>query len=115
MSLLQEAMESFVIMNKQAVNDGYGGVTTVWTEGATFKGAIVHDTSSQALIAQSLGVTSMYTLTTRKSLILEFHDVVKRVSDGAIFRVTTNGKDEATPQSAGLDMRQVKMEAWTLG
>lgn len=115
MSLLEEAMQDFIVMNHINTSDGYGGITRVWTEGATFKGAIVHDTSSQALIAQSLGVTSMYTLTTRKSLILEFHDVVKRVSDGAIFRVTTNGKDEATPQSAGLDMRQVKMEAWTLG
>ena len=114
MSLLQEAMESFVIMNKQAVNDGYGGVTTVWTEGATIQGALVHNSSTQALIAQAIGVTSAYTLTTSKAVVLWFHDVVKRVSDGSVYRVTSNGRDEKTPDSATLNMRQVTVEEWKL-
>lgn len=115
MSLLQEAMQDFIVMNQVTTADGYGGITRVWTEGATFKGAIVHDSSAQALIAQAVGVTSAYTLTTARNVTLQFHDVVKRSSDGAIFRVTSNGKDEYTPQSATLDMRQVTMEAWVLG
>lgn len=115
MSLLSQAMESFTIMNSLTVNDGYGGVTRTWSEGATFQGALVHDSTTQALMAQALGVTSMYTLTTSRNVVLRFHDVVKRNSDGSVFRVTTNGNDEYTPQTATLDMRQVKMEAWTLG
>lgn len=114
MSLLHEAMEQFIIMNKSSVNDGYGGVTTVWTEGATINGALVHDSSNQALIAQAMGVTSVYTLTTDKSVVLWFHDVIKRVSDNSIFRVTTNGKDEKTPESATINMRQVKLESWKI-
>lgn len=114
MSLLDEAYEPFIIMNKSTVDDGYGGVTTVWTEGATIQGALVHDSTTQALIAQSMGVTSLYTLTTSKSIVLWYHDVLKRVSDNKIFRVTSNGEDEKTPNSATLDMRQVTMEAWQL-
>lgn len=114
MSLLQEAYEDFIIMNKKTVEDGYGGYDTLWTDGATFKGALVHDSSTQAMIAQAMGITSTYTLTTPKNVVLWFHDVVKRKSDSSIFRVTSNGEDEKTPNSATLNMRQVKLEAWKL-
>lgn len=114
MSLLQEAYEPFIIMNKISQDDGYGGVITVWEEGATIQGALVHESTTQAMIAQAMGVTSLYKLTTTKSVMLWYHDVLKRVSDGMIFRVTSNGRDEKTPGSAGLDMRQVALEEWQL-
>ncbi|MBO7379940.1 MAG: hypothetical protein J6U31_09375, partial [Bacteroidales bacterium] len=61
-----------------------------------------------------MGVTAVYTLTVRKSLELDFHDVLKREKDGKIFRITNDSDDIKTPASAGLDMRQYKAEAWTL-
>ena len=113
-SLLQEAMEPCVILNKQTEADGYGGYTTTWVEGATFDAAIVFDTSMEARTAQKQGVTSMYTVTTSKALTLEYHDVFRRVRDGKIFRVTSDGDDRFTPASAALDMRQVTAEEWSL-
>ena len=47
MSLLEEAYEDFTILNKAVVDDGYGGVTTNWTDGAKIKGAIVCESSAQ--------------------------------------------------------------------
>lgn len=114
MSLLDEAFESYIIMNKISVNDGYGGTKTTWEEGAKIQGAMVFDSSISARIAGAQGVSSVYTLTTRRSVVLQFHDVIRRVRDGKIFRVTSDGDDSYTPQSAGLDMRQVACEEWRL-
>lgn len=114
MSLLDEAFEDYVILNKIKTDDGYGGTETVWQDGATIKGAMVFNTSMQARVAGSQGVTSVYTLTTRKNLTLEYHDVLRRVRDGKIFRVTSDGDDSYTPASATLDMRQVTCEEWKL-
>ena len=114
MSLLQEAMEPCVRMDKTTTDDGYGGETTVWAEGATFDAAIVFDSSIEARVAQAQGVTSRYTITTTKDRMLEYHDVFKRLSDGKIFRVTSDGDDKYTPASAGLNMRQVTAEEWRL-
>lgn len=102
------------MLTKSVVNDGYGGYTTTWTEGAEFDAAIVFDTSIQARVAEAQGVTSRYTVTTKKNMHLEYHDVFRRNSDGKIFRVTSDGDDKYTPESASLDMRQVTAEEWQL-
>lgn len=115
MSLLSEAMSDCVIMNKQTVADGYGGYISTWAEGAEIKAAIVCDTSMQARTAEQQGVTSLYTITTGKELTLEYHDVIKRLSDNKIFRVTSDGDDKFTPASATLNMRQVTAEEFYLG
>jgi hypothetical protein len=97
-------------MDKRTVPDGYGGYTTIWTEGASFNAAIVLDNSIQAKVAESQGVTGIYTVTTQKALNLQYHDVFRRESDKKLFRVTSDGDDKATPASATLDMRQVSAE-----
>lgn len=114
MSLLDEAFERFTIINKITANDGYGGISTSWEDGATFDGAMVFDASTQMKVAQSAGVTSAYTLTTRRNIVLEYRQILRRESDGKIFRVTSDGDDRFTPASATLDMRQVSCEEWVL-
>lgn len=114
MSLLNEAMEDCTILNKTIENDGYGGYITSWKKGATFKAAIVLDSSMQARIAEKQGVTALYTITTDKALNLQFHDVIQRDSDSKVFRVTSDGDDKHTPASAGLNMRQVTAEEYVL-
>ena len=70
MSLLTEAMDKCVILNKQTVDDGYGGYITQWIEGAEFNAAITFDTSIEARTAEKHGVTSRYTVGTSKVLTL---------------------------------------------
>ena len=112
MSLLSEAMEACVLLNKQTTADGYGGYIATYTDGAEFDAAIVFDTSVEARVAEAQGVTSRYTVTTSRSMVLEYHDVFRRIRDGKLFRVTSDGDDKYTPKSAGLDMRQVTAEEW---
>lgn len=114
MSLLDEAFETYTIINKISEEDGYGGTTVSWIDGASIQGAMVFNSSMQARIAGASGVASLYTFTTHKSVMLEYHDVIRRERDKKIFRVTSDGDDLFTPQSAGLDMRQVTCEEWKL-
>lgn len=114
MSLLEEAFETFTIINKAIVADGYGGTTTVWTDGATIQGAMTYNASTQMKIAQAMGVTAAYTLTVKKSTLLDYHTVLRRESDKKTFRLTSNSDDNKTPESATLNMRQYDAEEWRL-
>ena len=114
MSLLAEAMESCVLYNKSVVEDGYGGYKTVYSPGVTFQAAIVIDNSINAQVAMSSGSVGVYTVTTQKSFNLQYHDVFKRSSDDKVFRVLSDGDDKKTPKSAGLNMRQVNAEEWSI-
>lgn len=114
MSLLDDAFESCTRIHKTSADDDYGGEKTTWIPGSTFPAAITFDSSIEARIGQSQGVTSLYTVTTRKSVVLEYHDVFRRESDGKIFRVTSDGDDKATPRTAGLNMRQVTAQEFVI-
>ena len=114
MSLLDEYYEDFVLITRTIQPDGYGGYTTVYTEGITIKAALRVDQSTQARIAEKEGVTNLYTIITPKALNLQYHDVIKRKSDNTIFRITSDGNDNKTPATAGLDMRAVTAEKWAL-
>lgn len=113
MSLLSDAMEKCVMMHKTSRDDPYGGDAIIsWKDGATFNAAIVFNASMQARIAQAQNVSSLYTVTTARSKTLEYHEVFRRLRDGKIFRVTSDGDDVYTPRAAGLDMRQVTAEEY---
>lgn len=114
MSLLTDAMEPCKLLDKRTGSDGRGGVVSEWIEGAAFDAAITFDTSMQARTAEAQGVTALYTVTTTKALNLQYHDVFRRLRDGKIFRVTSDGDDRRTPDNAGLNMRQVSAEEWAL-
>lgn len=115
MSMIEESMEQCVFMQKTRTPDGEGGFITQWTEGAEFKASITFDTSMQARIGDKQGVTSLYTVTTAKNASLEYHDVIKRISDGKVFRITSDGDDKQTPVRARFGQYlQVTAEEWVL-
>ena len=114
MSLLADAMETCTMYDKRMVDDGYGGYITEYTKGVSFQAAIVIDNSINAQLALSQAAVGIYTVTTTKAMNLQFHDVFERDSDGKIFRVTSDGSDKKTPNSAYLNMRQVTAEEWSL-
>lgn len=114
MNLIENMMDACVIMNKSKVSDGEGGFTTEWTEGAEILAAITHDSSINAMRAEKEGVTSTYTITTYRENELDFHDVIKRLKDGRIFRVTSEVGDKVAPAISSLNMAQVTAEKWEL-
>lgn len=113
MSLLTQAMEDVVLMEKKREPDGEGGfLPAVWVDGVKFKAAITFDSSMQARTAEKDGVTSLYTVTVPKNAKLEYHDVIRRLEDGKVFRITSDGDDKMTPESASFQVIQVTAEEW---
>lgn len=114
MSLLSEAMESCHFIDKISDTDEYGGYKPRYVEGAGFPAAIGFNLSIEARVAEKQGVTSLYTITTKKNMTLEYHDIIRRDRDMKIFRVTSDGDDKFTPSSATLNMRQVTAEEFEI-
>ena len=111
MSLLSAAYEPFVYVTKTYVPDGEGGMKATWTDGKDeFPATADFATSSVAEIANKLTERVNCTITTSRAITLEPMDVIKRVSDGQYFRITSDGKNKKTPKSAALDMRQSSAE-----
>lgn len=114
MSLIDEMKVDVVMMDKTTSPDRMGGIIRNWSEGAPFRAAIVKDSTLAARVAEKEGVTELYTITVDKDIQLEYHDVFKRLSDGAIFRVTSNISDSQTPSRASFQIGQVTAEKWVL-
>jgi len=114
MSLIEQFSEEFSILEKTREPDGEGGFIVSWADGAVIKVAQRFDSTMEARRAEKEGVTSVYTFLVNKSVKLEYHDVLKRLKDGQIFRITSNAGDSYTPASSGLDMTAVTAEKWEL-
>lgn len=112
MSLLSESMTACVMLDKSRKPDGEGGFVDVWAESVEFEAAIAFDSSMEARIGQKSGVTSLYTVTVPKGVRLAYHDVFRRISDGKVFRVTSDGDDKMTPARASFQVLQVTAEEW---
>ena len=108
--LYERMMQPCVMRVKTSVPDTEGGQRVTWADGGTLQAAIVKDTDFASRMAQKSTETATYTLTTAQPL--GFHAVVKRVSDGAVFRVTSADTDSAPPAEASFAFYQVTAERW---
>ena len=112
--IMSEWVERCTLLEKTRIPDGEGGWETAWTDGASFDAAITHTSSIQARVAESEGMGSTFTVWTDKNLTLDFHDVFRRDRDGQVFRVTSQGNDEESPDTASFSLTHVGAERWQL-
>jgi hypothetical protein len=112
--MMGSIVEKCVLLTKSARRDGQGGTHTAWTDGAEFDAWFDLDSSTSAQIAEQQGVKSLYTIYVSRDAPVAALDAFRRVSDGATFRVTSDGADKRTPPTSALDMRQYKAERWVL-
>lgn len=112
--LIDEMMEDCCLMDRVSVPDGEGGWDYTWKAGAPFKAAIVKDTSLNARIAEKEGVTEVYTITVYKGNKLNYNDVIKRLKDDTVLKVTSNIDDSETPKRASFQIGQVSAKRWEL-
>lgn len=109
-TLFEKMMEPVAIMDKKSTSDGEGGFYNEWTQGATFPASITMDTTLEAERAKKDGVTSVYHVTTYAGVQLEYNDYIKRLRDGAVFRITTDAADKTAPAVSGLNMARCRAE-----
>lgn len=114
MSLIDALKEPCTMIEKKRVPDGEGGFVTDWVDGYVFDAAITFNNSMEARLAEKDGVTSLYTVTTSKDVLLKYHDVFRRNRGRKVFRVTSDGDDVQTPKCASFQFAQVTAEEWTL-
>jgi hypothetical protein len=93
---------------------GFDGIIETYVPGAKFKAAISLDTSTLGKIAEHDGVTNLFTITTNKNVLLKHERIIRRLSDGKSFRITSDGTEKKTPDSATLNMRVVSAEEWRI-
>lgn len=112
--LYESVMEGCHIMDKTTIPDGRGGVETVYVEGAPIDVAFPFNDSQSVVIANQEQVTDLYTLVTRKSVVLQAGDIIKRDKNGSTFKIESDGDDSTPPEISALNMRQVKAKKWSL-
>lgn len=113
-TLFEQQMESCHIVDKTTVPDGRGGVETVYIEGAPIDVAFSFNDSVSVVIADQEKVTDMYTLITKRKVVLLAGDIIKRDKDASTFKIETNSTDSTPPEISALDMRQVKAKKFKL-
>lgn len=112
--LIDCMMVPCVFMEKKQTPDGSGGYRPTWEDGEQFEAAIIRDTSMEARIAEAAGTVEAYTVTVSRSVHLKYHAVIKRLSDGKTFRITSDNAGKKTPVCTALDIAQSTAEAWRL-
>lgn len=113
--MVYDAMEPVVLLERNRVADGEGGLmSTPWEETAQFVANITLDTTMNARRGEAEGVTSVYTVTVPVNAALQIYDVFKRLSDGKIFRVTSDPLDVVTPKNSSFQFAKFTAEKWTL-
>lgn len=112
--LWESQLEKAIILTKTYVDDGRGGVIPTYKDGLEIDATFGWESSDQMRIAEQANAVPRYTITTRKNINLQYHDVLKRKRDNKIFRITSDGDDNASPNVSSLNMRQVEAEEWEL-
>lgn len=112
MSLIDEFMTKCCFVNVSKVSDGAGGFIETITDGAQFDAAITRDTTLEAAIADLRGEVVTYKVTTHQNCILSYDDKIKRLSDGKMFRIKSDGSEKRTPASSPLNLSRVEAERW---
>lgn len=114
MNLIESMMEDCVFLNKVKVDDPVGGYKDDYQSGITFKAAVIKTNTTETQIAEKSGMSEIFNIVTDKSMVLEFHDVIRRVSDGEIFRVTSRAVDSQAPAASTVQIAKVTAERWVL-
>lgn len=116
MNLLESMMSACVMMDRTTVKDGMGGFIYSWVDGAEFKAYVRKESAPEITVAEQTGAKEMFTVVVPMTVTLVYHDVFKRLSDGAIFRLTSNTKDGETSKTAStpVQVARANCERWEL-
>lgn len=96
--MLSDFLTDCVLMVRTVTDDGFGSVTETWQDGESIRAGIIRNSSTEAQLAYRTGAKELYTIVT-VGIDLHQHDRVMRVSDGSVFRVTSDSRPAPAPAS----------------
>lgn len=108
--MLQDYFEDFILLERTQTPDGLGGTEEAWTDSTAFRGGITHVVGKETAPAGLLALKTLPMLLHEWDVTLVQGDCVRRVRDGAEFRVVGQSSDMRTPVLSGLAFCQVPVE-----
>lgn len=106
--MLADYLEDFVRVVRAARPDGLGGVVEEWRDGEGFRGGVTDVPGSEIDVAGQRMLRAHPVLVHETSVGFQQGERVRRVADGAVFRVA--GLDRVTPEKAWVKFGQVVVE-----
>ena len=108
--MLSDYFEEFILLERTAADDDLGGTDVAWQAGVSFRGGVTQ------VVGKEIDPCGLLALKTAPMLLHEWDvtlvqgDRVRRLSDGAEFRVAGCSHDMHTPPMAGMAYCQVPVE-----
>ena len=96
--MLGDFFTDCTLLVRTVTDDGFGSVTETWQDGTDIRAGIIRNSSTEAQLAYRTGAKELYTIVT-VGIDLHQHDRVQRVSDGRVFRVTSDSRPAPVPAS----------------
>lgn len=112
--MLQDYFEDFILLAPVRVPDDLGGVSASWREGVPFRGAVTQVVGKETDPCGLLALKTTPMLLHEWDVTLSQDDRIRRISDGAEFRVTGRSGDMRTPAISGMAYCQVPVERLVL-
>ena len=107
-SLSDKAFVPFCRMIPRPAEDGFGGYGTLFAEGEPFRGAAIPLNENELDTGPVSSPGGRYRITAERSAPLGYGDTVRRLTDGALFRIT--GEVCRTPEGAGIELLSAPAE-----
>lgn len=99
MSLLNNMAVPCQLLINSTVQDGEGGRVSTWQVTAEFNAAIHSLESAETTEGEKQTTNDTYTITMVSNVLVPYHSVIRRVEDGATFRVISSGQFAPRPCS----------------
>jgi len=112
MSLLDSIKCECVKLVRGITGDGDGGTVQTYTPGERFTAYIGFLSSAANASADTVREQTTVTILTSRKTVLNLHDLIRRETDGKVFRITGDADENKTPPIADLDLRAVSAEEW---
>lgn len=112
--MLTDFFEPFALMERELALDGLGGSVLRWHDSLIFMAGVTFVPGEELTIAGLRALRTVPVLAHDFDVTLRQGDCVRRVSDGAAYRVAGNSADMKTPACADLRFAQVPVERMVL-
>lgn len=108
--MIADYWEDFLLLRREDIPDGTGGAAQTWTEDSFFRGGLARCTTVSVRAGDVPMAQVQRWLTHEPGVHLLPEDRVKRVQDGALWRVLGDSWENKTPARCTQPFAQVKVE-----
>lgn len=114
MGLIDGMLARCVHLSRPETPDGLGGYEGEWVEGEPFDAVLIKVAEAQGSRGERPVLQEKFTAVVSAQEPLHYHDVFRRLSDGAVFRAIGDAADAAAPEASTVKIAKALCERWAL-